>query len=564
MIDYKTAGVDVQRGDDFVEHIAELVKKTNIPGVISSIGHFAGLFELSAKKMKNPVLVACTDGVGTKLKLAFEMNRHSSIGIDLVAMSINDLLVTGASPLFFLDYLATSNLDLKVHIEVIKGIVEGCRISECALLGGETAEMPGIYAPHEYDLAGFAVGIVEKKLILSGETIVKDDILIGLPSTGVHSNGYSLVRKIFADRQKYPWDRPVEPLRQTLGEALLAPTRIYKKEMDILKKRKGLKSIAHITGEGIPGNLPRVLPEGYGAEIILDTWPEPAIYKVIAREGPVDRDEMFSVFNMGLGMIAVASKRNSNKLISDLRTEGLQAYQIGRVVTRPGIHFISRSNNKNIEKSMISSQKTQPQCRIAVLGSGRGSNFEAICQAIDRGELCASVECVISNNSKAFILDRARKRGIPAYHLSSCHHPEGPDFETALLTLLLDHRIDLICLAGYMKKIPAGVLKSFPSRILNIHPALLPAFGGPGMYGPAVHQAVLTSGAQYSGASVHLVSDEYDTGLILAQDIVRVMHDDTVEILAERVLKIEHSLYPKTISSWIEKLNMSGMPKFLS
>ncbi|GKC23242.1 phosphoribosylformylglycinamidine cyclo-ligase, chloroplastic/mitochondrial [Tanacetum coccineum] len=317
---YKEAGVDIDAGSELVRRIAKMA-----PG----IGGFGGLFPLG-----DSYLVAGTDGVGTKLKLAFETGIHDTIGIDLVAMSVNDIITSGAKPLFFLDYYATSHLDVDLAEKVIKGIVDGCKQSDCALLGGETAEMPDFYANGEYDLSGFAVGVVKKDSVINGKNISVGDVLIGLPSSGVHSNGFSLVRRVLARSGLSLKDQlPGESV--TLAEALMAPTVIYVRQvLDIISKG-GIKGIAHITGGGFTDNIPRVFPKGLGALVYNNSWPVPPVFKWIQKAGIIEEAEMMRTFNMGIGMVLVTSKEAAERILS----EGETAYRIGEVVSGDGVSY---------------------------------------------------------------------------------------------------------------------------------------------------------------------------------------------------------------------------------
>lgn len=328
---YKDAGVDVQAGDDFVDRISPIVKKTFGPEVLTGIGGFGGLFALDTSKYREPVLVSGTDGVGTKLRLAFLTGRHQSVGIDLVAMCVNDILVSGARPLFFLDYFATGKLDIEQSTDVVKGIVEGCRQAGCALIGGETAEMPDFYQRGEYDLAGFAVGVVERSDMIDGSRIVPGDSIIGIASSGLHSNGYSLARKVFLDVHKTDLDKTIPPLKRPLGEVLLEPTRIYVRSVLSLIGEKSVKGMAHITGGGIPGNLPRVFPKGCSARVWKESWDVPAIFSILSDYGGVPEDEMFRTFNMGIGMALVVSPGDTGDVLKHLRQSGETAWIIGEV-----------------------------------------------------------------------------------------------------------------------------------------------------------------------------------------------------------------------------------------
>ncbi|QAT86622.1 phosphoribosylaminoimidazole synthetase [Corallococcus coralloides] len=333
---YKQSGVDIEAGDAFVEKIKPHAARTTRPEVLGGVGGFGGLFALPPGKYQAPVLVAGTDGVGTKLKVAFLAGRHDTVGIDLVAMSVNDILTCGAEPLFFLDYFATGKLEVDAAAEVVKGIARGCEQAGCALLGGETAEMPGFYARGEYDVAGFCVGVVERSAIIDGKTVRPGDALIGLTSSGLHSNGYSLARKVLLDDAKLPLDMTPQGLDRPLGDALLEPTRIYVKDALALCQAVKVKGMAHITGSGIPGNLPRCLPDGTRAVLSESTWKKPAIFDLIAKTGGVARDEMFSTFNMGLGLIVVVAKEDVAKALEVLRARGVEASEVGRVEAGQG------------------------------------------------------------------------------------------------------------------------------------------------------------------------------------------------------------------------------------
>jgi len=330
---YRDAGVDIDAGEELVRRIGPLAKATRRPGVIGGIGGFGGLFGLKETGYKDPVLVSGTDGVGTKLKVAFMSDRHGTVGIDLVAMCVNDVLTIGAEPLFFLDYFATGHLEPATGEAVISGIAEGCRQAGCALLGGETAEMPGMYAEGEYDLAGFCVGVVERDALERGATPEEGDLLLGLPSSGLHSNGYSLARHALLETMKLSLDAPFEGEEHaTLGEAMIAPTRIY--VAPILKAIKShgdaITAMAHITGGGLVDNLPRVLPEGLVADVDYGAWPEPAIFDLIRSAG-VDESEMRRTFNLGIGYVLVVRPEALDALKATLVEAGESPYVIGRV-----------------------------------------------------------------------------------------------------------------------------------------------------------------------------------------------------------------------------------------
>jgi len=328
-LSYKQAGVDIDAGAELVERIKPIAKKTARPGVMSGLGGFGSLFELPTEQYKKPILVSGTDGVGTKLKLAMQLNKHDTIGIDLVAMCVNDIVVTGAEPLFFLDYYATGKLNLDVASDVISGIGKGCELSGAALVGGETAEMPGMYEGEDYDLAGFSVGIVEKELIIDGSKVAAGDVLIGLASSGAHSNGYSLIRKIIERQPELSGTVDGMPL----PEALLAPTTIYVKSLLNLIKKVPVHAIAHITGGGITENLPRVLPENTVANVQLGSWPKTELFDWLQTHGKVTDEEMLKTFNCGIGMVVSVASDDVANAMAQLKESGESAYIIGNIET---------------------------------------------------------------------------------------------------------------------------------------------------------------------------------------------------------------------------------------
>jgi phosphoribosylformylglycinamidine cyclo-ligase len=331
-VTYKDAGVDIVAGNKFINLIKPLVKATSRPEVLADIGGFGGLFSLNTSKYKNPVLVSGTDGVGTKLKVAFMADRHDTVGIDLVAMCVNDIIVQGAEPLFFLDYLATGKLLPEKGAEIVSGIAEGCKQAGCALIGGETAEMPGFYADGEYDVAGFAVGVVDRDNIIDGSCISVGNRLIGIASSGLHSNGYSLARTLIFDRLGLSINDDFPGAGSTVADVLLTPTRIYVRSILNLLKDFSLNGIAHITGGGLLENIPRVLPEGCQAHIYINSWELPNLFTVLQKAGNVERDEMYRTFNMGIGMVIIVDKSEVQKAIKELEDMGETPYIIGKTV----------------------------------------------------------------------------------------------------------------------------------------------------------------------------------------------------------------------------------------
>jgi phosphoribosylformylglycinamidine cyclo-ligase len=332
-MDYRQSGVDIDAGNETVRRIRSLARSTFTPGVLSDIGSFGGLFKLDPDGYREPVLVSSADGVGTKLKVAFMTGRHDTVGADLVNHCVNDILVQGARPLFFLDYLAFGHLSPDVAEQVIAGVARGCRENVCALLGGETAEMPGFYAEGEYDIAGFVVGIVDRDRVIDGRTIVPGDVLIGLPSAGLHTNGYSLARRVLFDVCGLTPGTPVPELKGSVGDALLAPHRSYLHVVQPLLDANLVKGMAHITGGGITENVPRVLPDSCAAEINLRSWEVPELFRYLQERGGIPGDEMFRAFNMGIGLILVSAAESARRVLEALAVAGERGFTLGRVVS---------------------------------------------------------------------------------------------------------------------------------------------------------------------------------------------------------------------------------------
>jgi phosphoribosylformylglycinamidine cyclo-ligase len=334
---YEKAGVNLEAGYESVERIKKHIAKTARPGMLGSIGSFGGMFDLSKLGIKEPVLVSGTDGVGTKLKLAFLMDKHDTIGIDVVAMCVNDVLAQGAMPLFFLDYIATGkNYPEKIE-QIVKGVADGCVMANCALIGGETAEMPDMYAEDEYDIAGFTVGVVEKSKLIDGSKVKTGDILIGLPSSGVHSNGFSLVRKIVLKDHTLDLNQYVDELGGTLGETLLTPTRIYVKAVTALFNKVNVHAICHITGGGFDENIPRVLQTGQGVQIDTSAWQRPPVFDFLEKLGKIPHREMFNIFNMGIGMVIVVDEKEVESSLHLLREFGELPVVVGKVINEEGV-----------------------------------------------------------------------------------------------------------------------------------------------------------------------------------------------------------------------------------
>ncbi|RSK25754.1 phosphoribosylformylglycinamidine cyclo-ligase [Bacillus sp. HMF5848] len=336
---YKQAGVDIEAGYEAVERMKHHVARTIRPEVLSGLGSFAGMFDISKFSFKEPVLLSGTDGVGTKLKLAFQMDSHDTIGIDCVAMCVNDIVVQGAEPIFFLDYIACGKAIPEKIEAIVKGIADGCEQAGCALIGGETAEMPGMYPEDEYDLAGFTVGIADKPNLITGDSIKPGDVLVGLSSSGLHSNGFSLVRRVLLEKAQLSVYETYGDLEKPLGKELLTPTRIYVKPILNLLKTYSIKGMAHITGGGFIENIPRMLPDGVSAEIDVGSWPIPAIFNLIQEKGSIPMKEMFNIFNMGIGLVMVVNEQDLLGVLADLEKSGEHAFIMGRIKEGSGMEF---------------------------------------------------------------------------------------------------------------------------------------------------------------------------------------------------------------------------------
>ena len=337
---YKDAGVDTKEGGRAVELMKDHVKRTFSDNVLTGLGSFGSMYRLDLAGIQEPVLVSGTDGVGTKLKIAFLMDKHDTVGQDCVAMCVNDIVCQGAVPLFFLDYIATGKVQAEKIADIVKGIADGCVLSECSLVGGETAEMPSFYDDDEYDMAGFAVGIADKSRIIDGSRVSEGDVLIGLPSSGIHSNGYSLVRKIFFDKMDMDVAEYGEELGTTLGDALITPTKIYVKACKAVFGKYDVHGVVHITGGGFYENIPRIIPQGLGAEIEAGTWEVPEIFRYIKKCGNVEAKEMFSTFNMGVGMIMVVDQKDAEGVMALLQASGEKPSVIGKITAEEGVKII--------------------------------------------------------------------------------------------------------------------------------------------------------------------------------------------------------------------------------
>ncbi|KAF7250998.1 Trifunctional purine biosynthetic protein adenosine-3 [Varanus komodoensis] len=548
---YKDSGVDIAAGNTLVQQIKPFAAATSRPGCNAELGGFAGLFDLKEAGYKDPVLVSGTDGVGTKLKIAQLCNKHDTIGQDLVAMCVNDVLAQGAEPLFFLDYFACGKLDVEMARTIIAGVAEACKLAGCALLGGETAEMPGMYLPGEYDLAGFAVGAVERGQMLPQlDRIVHGDMIIGIASSGVHSNGFSLVRKI-VENSPLDFSSPSVggPSDQTLGQQLLTPTKIYSKVLMPALRSGHVKAYAHITGGGLLENIPRVLPASLGVVLDALSWKIPHIFSWLQKEGNLSEEEMARTFNCGIGAVLVVQKDLAGQVLKDIQRHE-EAWLIGKVVHHEAGSDHVKINNllqalqaNNLQSSHKQQSKTQPsKTRVAVLISGTGTNLEALISSTKKPTSSAQIVLVISNKAGVEGLKRAERAGIPTKVIDHKQYSNRVEFDSAMDKVLEEFSTELICLAGFMRILSGPFVRKWNGKILNIHPSLLPSFKGAN-----AHRLVLEAGVQVTGCTVHFVAEEVDAGAIIFQEAVPVKPGDTEKTLSERVKEAEHRAFPAAL-----------------
>ncbi|CAH0715820.1 unnamed protein product, partial [Brenthis ino] len=543
-LSYKDSGVDIEAGDSLVSLIKPLARSTSRSGVLGGLGGFGGCFQLKAveQEYKDPVLVLAADGVGTKLKVAQRMNRHGSVGVDLVAMCVNDILCNGAAPLTFLDYFACGALDVSVARSVVAGVADGCKQASAALIGGETAEMPGIYEAGAYDIAGFALGVVERERVLPRiNDINVGDIIIGLPSSGIHSNGFSLVHSLMKKAGLTLDDKaPFSEDGLTLGEELIKPTRIYVRA--VLPALARAKAVAHVTGGGLLENVPRVLPDAVRARLNAHWWNIQPVFAWIADTGAVQDDEMLRTFNCGIGMVLIVTPEDQAEVMNILRPHG--GLVIGTVQARPPRGARVLVDNFASALDFTRRMPLLPKKRVAVLVSGNGSNMAALAEAArDPAQcLCADVALVLCNRAGAHALERARLADIPAVVLNHKDYETREDFDRAMTAVLEQHKIDIVCLAGFMRILSKEFVQKWKGRLINIHPSLLPRH--PGLH---AQRQCLQAGDRESGCTVHFVDEGMDTGPIIIQERVPVLAADTEAALTARIHEAEHRAYPRAL-----------------
>ncbi|XP_057188659.1 trifunctional purine biosynthetic protein adenosine-3 [Triplophysa rosa] len=570
---YKDSGVDVSAGNTLVDMIKPLAKSTSRAGCNAELGGFAGLFDLKAAGFIDPILVSGTDGVGTKLKIAQACNIHNTLGQDLVAMCVNDVLAQGAEPLFFLDYFSCGRLDVEVASSVIAGIAEACQVAGCALLGGETAEMPGVYAPGEYDLAGFCVGAVERGAVLPRlKDIMEGDLLIGVASSGIHSNGFSLVRKVLErSGLQYSSPAPFGQPGQNIGDVLLTPTKIYSRLLQPILRSGAVKAYAHITGGGLLENIPRVLPPELMVDLDASRWRIPPVFSWLQREGGLSEEEMSRTFNCGLGAVLVVSKQDAHRVLRLVQAQeeawivGLLAHkQLGSesVVIRNLEQSLKESPGRSPDTSRLQNgalhgdHSTRKRTRVAVLISGTGTNLQALMVQAKKPSSSAEIVVVISNRPGVLGLKRAAMAGIQTRVVDHKQYGSRAEFDGTIDKVLEEFGVELVCLAGFMRILTGPFVRKWNGKVLNIHPSLLPSFKGVN-----AQKQALQAGVRVTGCTVHFVAEEVDAGAIVVQEAVPILVSDTEESLSERILEAEHRAFPaalELVASGAVKLRDDG------
>lgn len=570
---YKDSGVDISAGNTLVDMIKPLAKATSRTGCNAELGGFAGLFDLKAAGFIDPILVSGTDGVGTKLKIAQACNIHNTLGQDLVAMCVNDVLAQGAEPLFFLDYFSCGRLDVEVASSVIAGIAEACQMAGCALLGGETAEMPGVYAPGEYDLAGFCVGAIERGAVLPRlKDIIEGDLLIGVASSGIHSNGFSLVRKVLErSGLQYSSPAPFGQPGQNIGDVLLTPTKIYSRLLQPILRSGAVKAYAHITGGGLLENIPRVLPPELMVDVDASRWRIPPVFLWLQREGGLSEEEMSRTFNCGLGAVLVVSKQESQRVLRLVQAQE-EAWIVGSLAHKqPGSESVVI---RNLQQSLKESPGRSPdisslqngalhrdhsarkRTRVAVLISGTGTNLQALMVQAKKPSSSAEIVVVISNRPGVLGLKRASMAGIQTRVVDHKLYGSRAEFDGTIDKVLEEFGVELVCLAGFMRILTGPFVRKWNGKMLNIHPSLLPAFKGVN-----AQKQALQAGVRVTGCTVHFVAEEVDAGAIVVQEAVPILVNDTEESLSERILEAEHHAFPaalELVASGAVKLRDDG------
>uniref|UniRef100_G3PMH8 Trifunctional purine biosynthetic protein adenosine-3 n=1 Tax=Gasterosteus aculeatus aculeatus TaxID=481459 RepID=G3PMH8_GASAC len=547
---YKGCGVDIAAGNKLVEMIKPLAKATSRPGCNAELGGFAGLFDLKGAGFVDPILVSGTDGVGTKLRIAQACGRHGGLGQDLVAMCVNDVLAQGAEPLFFLDYFSCGRLDVDVAAAVVGGVAAACKVAGCALLGGETAEMPGVYAAGEYDLAGFCVGAVERGALLPrlGD-IQEGDLLVGLASSGVHSNGFSLVSKVL-QRANLEYSSPAlfADSGRTVGDVLLTPTKIYSRLLLPILRSGAVKAFAHITGGGLLENIPRVLPQDLAVDLDASRWSIPPVFSWIHKEGGLSEEEMARTFNCGLGAVLVVAPEDAQTVLCQFKPNE-EAWIVGSLVHKQqGAKQVVVRNLKHrlqvgrTAPSGDNGEMPRKRTRVAVLISGTGTNLQALIEQAKHPSSSAEIVVVISNRPGVLGLKKASLAGIQTRVVDHKLYGSRTEFDGTIDRVLEEFGVELVCLAGFMRILTGSFVKKWNGKLLNIHPSLLPSFKGMN-----AQKQALQAGVRVTGCTVHFVAEEVDAGAIIVQESVPVLAGDTEESLSDRIREAEHRAFPAAL-----------------
>uniref|UniRef100_A0A673C7K4 ATP-grasp domain-containing protein n=1 Tax=Sphaeramia orbicularis TaxID=375764 RepID=A0A673C7K4_9TELE len=541
---YKDSGVDIAAGNRLVDMIKPLAKATSRTGCTADLGGFAGLFDLKAAGFVDPILVSGTDGVGTKLKRVHycscgEHQSHGGLGQDLVAMCVNDVLAHGAEPLFFLDYFSCGSLDVEMAATVVGGIAKACEMAGCALLGGETAEMPGVYLLGEYDLAGFCVGAVERGSSLPRlRDITEGDVLIGVASSGIHSNGFSLVRQVLQQKHiSYSSPAPFGKPGQTVGDVLLTPTKIYSRLLLPILRSGAVKAYAHITGGGLLENIPRVLPPELAVDLDASRWTIPPVFSWLHQEGNISEEEMARTFNCGLGAVLVVSPPDAPRVLEQLQAQE-DAWIVGSLSQKqPGAEpVVVRNLRQSLTNAGLKSGAAEKN------GGCHGTNLQALIEQTKSPFSAAQIVVVISNRPSVQGLKRASLAGIPTRVVDHKLYGSRAEFDSTIDGVLEEFGVELVCLAGFMRILTPNFVKKWNGKLLNIHPSLLPSFKGVN----AQRQA-LQAGVRISGCTVHFVAEEVDAGAIIVQEAVPVLRGDTEDTLSDRIKGAEHRAYPEAV-----------------
>uniref|UniRef100_A0AAQ4R5B2 Trifunctional purine biosynthetic protein adenosine-3 n=1 Tax=Gasterosteus aculeatus aculeatus TaxID=481459 RepID=A0AAQ4R5B2_GASAC len=541
---YKGCGVDIAAGNKLVEMIKPLAKATSRPGCNAELGGFAGLFDLKGAGFVDPILVSGTDGVGTKLRIAQACGRHGGLGQDLVAMCVNDVLAQGAEPLFFLDYFSCGRLDVDVAAAVVGGVAAACKVAGCALLGGETAEMPGVYAAGEYDLAGFCVGAVERGALLPrlGD-IQEGDLLVGLASSGVHSNGFSLVSKVL-QRANLEYSSPAlfADSGRTVGDVLLTPTKIYSRLLLPILRSGAVKAFAHITGGGLLENIPRVLPQDLAVDLDASRWSIPPVFSWIHKEGGLSEEEMARTFNCGLGAVLVVAPEDAQTVLCQFKPNE-EAWIVGSLVHKQQGETRWKVKRNHLFYCFHSNgEMPRKRTRVAVLISGTGTNLQALIEQAKHPSSSAEIVVVISNRPGVLGLKKASLAGIQTRVVDHKLYGSRTEFDGTIDRVLEEFGVELVCLAGFMRILTGSFVKKWNGKLLNIHPSLLPSFKGMN-----AQKQALQAGVRVTGCTVHFVAEEVDAGAIIVQESVPVLAGDTEESLSDRIREAEHRAFPAAL-----------------